>query len=120
MISPVIVDENVLVPAIVSFPVFITAPAAATFVASVTSAEVSIPDNLVLSALVMIAPLPTEVISLSAVAELVVYIPFVTVPAFPVISPVMVPATYKLLLSETSSLTNKRPFKDKSSATINV
>ena len=69
---PVIVLENVLVPAIVSFPVFITAPAAATFVASVTSAFSSIAANLVRSAPVIIAPEPTLVTSDRAVTLLVV------------------------------------------------
>ena len=69
---PLIVEENVLVPAIVSFPVFITAPAAATLVASVTSAAVSISLNLVLSAEVIIAPLPTSVTSAKSVTDDVV------------------------------------------------
>ena len=60
-----------------------TAPAAATVVASVTSADVSIPDNFVLSAEVIIAPDPALVISLNDVTLDVVYIPFVTVAAFP-------------------------------------
>ena len=48
------------------------APAAATLVASVTSAAASIPLNLVLSAAVIIAPLPALVTSLKAVTEDVV------------------------------------------------
>ena len=85
-----IVDENVFAPATVSSPVFITAPAAATLVASVTSADVSIPDNLVRSALVIIAPEPTLVTSDNAVTLDVVYTPLVTVVAFPEISPMIV------------------------------
>ena len=53
-------------------PVFITAPADATFIASVTSAAVSIPLNLVLSAAVIIAPLPTLVTSDKSATEDVV------------------------------------------------
>ena len=49
---PTIVDENVFVPATVALPVFITAPAAATLIASVTSAAASIPFNFVRSAAV--------------------------------------------------------------------
>ena len=62
-----IVDENVFSPAIVGFPDVITAPAANTLVASVTSAAVSIFVNLVRSALVMIAPEPALVTSDNAV-----------------------------------------------------
>ena len=69
---PLMVLLKVLVPAIVSFPVFNTPPAAATLVASVTSAPVSIPLSLVLSALVMIAPEPALETSLRAVTLLVV------------------------------------------------
>ena len=58
-ISPMIVDENVFAPATVSSPVFITAPAAETVAASVTSANASMPDNLVRSSPVIIAPEPT-------------------------------------------------------------
>ena len=50
----------------------INAPAAATFVASVTSALVSIPDNFVRSALVIIAPDPALVISLRSAAAIVI------------------------------------------------
>ena len=89
VISPAIAALKVLVPAIVSFPVFITAPAAATLVASVTSAEASMPANLVLSAAVIMAPEPTLVTSDSAVTLLVVYTPFVTVAAFPLMLPEM-------------------------------
>ena len=46
LILPTIVLENVLVPAIVSFPVFITAPADATLAESVTSAFVSMLSSL--------------------------------------------------------------------------
>ena len=84
---PAIVELNVFVPAIVWLPDVITPPAASTLVASVTSAAVSIPLNFVLSAPVMIAPEPAFVTSLRAVTLLVVYTPFVTVPAFPVILP---------------------------------
>ena len=66
-IEPEIVELNVLVPAIVWFPLVMTAPAAATVVASVTSADVSIPDNFVLSAEVIIAPDPALVTSLNDV-----------------------------------------------------
>ena len=59
--------ENVFAPAMVSSPVFITAPAADTLVASVTSADVSIPNNFVRSAPVIIAPEPTSVTSDNAV-----------------------------------------------------
>ena len=45
----------------------ITAPAAATLVASVTSAAVSIPSSFVLSTSVIIAPEPTAVTSDNAV-----------------------------------------------------
>ena len=69
---PSIAELKVLVPAIVSFPVFITAPAAATFVASVTSADASMEVNLVRSASVIIAPDPTLVTSLRTVTLLVV------------------------------------------------
>ena len=85
-----IVDENVFAPATVSSPVFITAPAADTLVASVTSAAVSIPNNLVRSASVMIAPEPAFDTSDNAVTLDVVYTPFVTVVAFPEISPMIV------------------------------
>ena len=69
---PTIVDENVFVPATVALPVFITAPAAATLIASVTSATASIPFNFVRSASVIIAPLPALVTSFKAVTEEVV------------------------------------------------
>ena len=49
----------------------ITAPAAATLVASVTSALASMPDNFVRSALVIIAPDPALVISLRSAAAIV-------------------------------------------------
>ena len=88
--SPMIVDENVFDPAIVWSPDVITAPAANTLVASVTSAAVSIPDNLVRSAPVIIAPDPTLVTSDNAVTLDVVYTPLVTVAAFPEISPMIV------------------------------
>ena len=64
--------SDVFAPAIVSSPVFITAPAAATFAAAVTSAFVSIPLNLLLSETVIIAPLPTSVTSDNAVTDDVV------------------------------------------------
>ena len=51
-IVPIIPDENVLTPAIVSSPVFITAPAAATLVASVTSADASMASNLLFNVVV--------------------------------------------------------------------
>ena len=63
VISLIIAVENVFAPAIVWSPDVITAPAANTLVASVTSAVVSIPDNFVRSALVMIAPEPALVTS---------------------------------------------------------
>ena len=69
---------------------FITAPADVTFAVSVISANASIPFNLVLSLSVIIEPEPAEVISLNVVALLVVYTPFVTLPAFPLISPIIV------------------------------
>ena len=72
VILPAIALLKVLVPAIVSFPVFNTPPAAATFVASVTSAAASMPANFVLSAAVIMAPEPTLVTSDSAVTLLVV------------------------------------------------
>ena len=71
-------------------PVFITAPAADTLVASVTSANVSMFDNLVRSASVMIAPEPTLVTSDKAVTLDVVYTPLVTVAALPETSPIIV------------------------------
>ena len=83
---PAIVDENVFAPSIVWLPDVITAPAANTFVASVTSAEVSISDNFVRSALVIMAPEPTSETSDNAVTLDVVYTPLVTVAALPVIS----------------------------------
>ena len=84
---------NVFSPDIFSFPVFITAPALFTLLASVTFAPVSIPSNLVLSASVIILPLPASVTSDKSVTLLVVYIPLTTVcavvavAAFPEISP---------------------------------
>ena len=84
---PVIVLLNVLESEIVWFPVIITAPAARTLVPSVTSAPVSIPFNLVLSAAVIMAPEPASVTSDRAVTLLVVYTPLVTVSAFPVTLP---------------------------------
>ena len=72
VIDPAISELKVLVPAIVSFPVFRTPPAAATLVASVTSAEASMPFSLVLSAAVMMAPEPALVTSVRAVTLLVV------------------------------------------------
>jgi hypothetical protein len=44
--SPTMVEVKVLTPAIDSLPVFMTAPAAATLLASVTSALASMPSNL--------------------------------------------------------------------------
>ena len=72
---------------IVWSPDVITAPALNTLSASVTLAPVSCRDNLVLSASVMISPLPALVTSDNAVTLLVVYTPLVTVPALPLISP---------------------------------
>ena len=69
---PAIALEKVLTPKTVSFPVFITAPAADTLVASVLSARSSMPDSLFLSAVVMIEPDPTPVTSERAVTLLVV------------------------------------------------
>ena len=70
--------------------VLIIAPADVTFVVSVISADASIPFSLVLSLSVIIEPEPAEVISLNAVALLVVYTPFVTVAELPLISPIIV------------------------------
>ena len=84
-------------------PVAITAPAAKTLAVFVASAAASKLVNLVRSALVIMAPEPTLVTSLRAVTLLVVYIPFVTVEAFPVKAPtkevaVTVPPLVILLL----------------------
>ena len=89
-ILPAIVDENVFAPSIVWSPDVITAPEANTLVASVTSADVSMPDNLVRSALVIIAPEPTSVTSDKAVTLDVVYTPLVTVAALPEMLPTIV------------------------------
>ena len=62
-----IIDENVFAPAMVWSPDVITAPAANTLVASVTSAEVSMPNSLVRSAPVIMAPEPASVTSDNAV-----------------------------------------------------
>ena len=90
VISLMIAVENVFAPAIVWSPDVITPPAANTLVASVTSAAVSIPDNFVRSALVIIAPEPTSVTSDNAVTLDVVYTPLVTVAALPVMLPAIV------------------------------
>ena len=70
--EPEIVLENVLVPAIVSFPVFRTPPAAATEAALVTSAPVLRAASLLRSAVVIMAPEPALVTSLSSVTLLLV------------------------------------------------
>ena len=90
VISLIIAVENVFAPSIVWSPDVITAPAANTLVASVTSADVSMPDNFVRSAPVIIAPEPTLVTSDNAVTLDVVYTPLVTVAAFPEILPAIV------------------------------
>ena len=69
---PTIVEENVFAPATVWSPVVITAPAAVTFAVAVTSAPAAMAVNLFLSAVVIIAPLPTLDTSLKAVTEDVV------------------------------------------------
>ena len=69
-IEPEMVLLNVLVPAIVWSVVVITAPAAATLFASVTSALNSRLDNFVRSTLVIIAPEPALVISLRSTAAI--------------------------------------------------
>ena len=89
VISLIIAAEKVFAPTMVWSPDVITAPAANTLSASVTSAAVSIPDNLVRSASVIIAPEPTSVTSDNAVTLDVVYTPLVTVEAFPEISPII-------------------------------
>ena len=88
--SPMIVDENVFAPAIVWSPDVITAPAASTLVASVTSAAVSMFDSLVRSSPVIMAPEPASVTSDNAVTLDVVYTPLVTVAALPDILPAIV------------------------------
>ena len=107
-ISPTIVLLKVFVPSIVSLPVFITAPALATLVASVTSAKVSIPSNLVRSTVVIISPDPALDTSLSNVTLDEVYMPLVTVVALPDKVPVKIPVTSKLV-QETSVSCVKPP-----------
>ena len=90
VIEPAMALLKVLVPAMVWFVEVITAPAARTFVASVTSAAASIALSLFLSAVVIIAPEPTLLTSDNTVTLEVVYTPLVTVPALPVTEPVIV------------------------------